>query len=384
MAILLVSSLVLMGAVPFVQSAGAANFEDVQIFATTASPQTYNFQFSAYNLTGYLVSSYQTSYPAAAFELPPGGYMFTVSATHFGSYPEYVCPMESGGSVQPAGATTPPPTNSSDTTNILPYPCGPPSSEYGYDTATITGPQTIDITMQNVTQLPTTKVTVNVTYMNGTAAADASVYASVVGEWYSWWWQSPAVVMGGQTNASGTAELVLPRAPAVVTAWKWIPVYVPKNESTIETTIGGQKVNVTVYWQPTYIGLSGSGLLLPPQTHIGLTLSYQQPNYWVMPAGVASSGAYAGGTPTATVANQPEGTPSLAQVSSSGAQSTSQYYLPSQIPSIEQISNPGLASGQGWGSIEAGVTATALIAATLVVIFVATRHRNHGPPSLAG
>lgn len=383
-ALILSMAFLLAGAAFIAQPVSAESFNNVQVFASSASTQAYNFQFAAYNLTGSLIASYQTPYPAAAFELPTGWYLFTVSATHLGPFMEYPCPIMagsvSGGSVSP-GRTMP--YNGSGTATPMPVACRPPSSEYGYSISNISGSQTVNIGMQNVTALPTTSATVRVSYVNGTAAAGASVYASVVGEWY-FWWQDASITMGAQTDSNGIAHLVLPAAPAVVTAWKWVPIFSGKNGTTIETTVGGQKVNVTVYWQPTYVGLSGSGLLLPPGNIINLTLHYQQPNYWVMPAGVASKGAYVGGAPTATVASQPNGTPSLAPTSS-GAESSSQYYLPSQIPAIELAGGAeSSVSGQaGLFSMET-IAATVVFAAVALLVVLAARHRTNKPSSQAG
>jgi disulfide bond formation protein DsbB len=169
----------------------------------------------------------------------------------------------------------------------------------------------------------------------------------------------------------------------VITAWKWIPILTGSNGSTVQTTIGGQTVNVTVYWQPTYIGLSGSGLLLPPQNSISITLHYQQPDYWVMPGGVMSKNAYSGATSTGTIANQPSGVPSLAPTSS-GTQSSSLYYLPTQIPAIPQMAvNGSTAGSQGnFLGVDFLIVATAaFIAVALAVVFVAVRYHTKRPPT---
>jgi hypothetical protein len=374
----------LLAGTPFVvRPASAESFENIQVFATTPSIQAFSFQFAAYNLTGTLIASTQTSYPAAAFELPAGGYLFTVSATSFSDHIGYACPLAKGGATQGSGAVGAPTpgvnTNESTSSIVLPI-CYPPSSEYGYATATVSGPQTINIQMQNITTFPTTPVTAKVFYVNGTAAVDASVYASIVGEWYSWWGPNSSITMGGQTDASGTVHLVLPAAPAVITAWKWIPIATGSTGSTIQTTVGGQKLNVTIYWQPTYIGLSGSGLLLPPQNNISITLRYQQPDYWVLPTNVDSRSASSGGASSGTVASQPSGVPSLA-TTNSATQGSSQYYLPSQIPPAQQtIESPaGTQSGTSIDTIT--VASAAFIVAALAAVLLATRHRPHRPPS---
>ncbi len=383
-ALVLSMALLLAGSAFAIQPASADSYNNVQVFVTTTTDQAYNFQFAAYNLTGSLIASYQSSYPAAAFELPSGGYLFTISAIHYDTVTSYPCPLEGGGAVKGYGSAGPMmPANDSGQTVIMPV-CYPPSSEYGYSITTIAGAQTINIAMENVTQFPTSDITARVSYVNGTAAADASVYASVVGEWYYWWGQGSSLTLGAQTDSSGIAHLVIPAAPAVVTAWSWVPIFTGKNGSTITTDVGGQNVNVTVYWEPTYVGLSGSGLLLPPATSIDLTLRYQQPDYWVMPMGVTSRGAYAEGTTAATVASQPNGTPSLAS-SSSGTQGSNQYYLPSQIPAIQQA-NPG---GTNTGSSALGAdalmaTTIAFIGAAAAVLFLAARQRVKRSPSSMG
>ncbi len=375
----------LIGGTAFIVSpASAESFNNVQIFVSTSSSYAYSFQFTAYNLSGSLVASYQSYYPAAAFELPSGGYLFTVSATHYGASTEYPCPVAKG--VAPQGGSSPTTAtryNESGSTPAVPM-CWAPVSEYGYATATVSGPQTIDIKTKNVTSLPTAQVEVKVSYVNGTAAADASVYASIVGQWYYWWWQNKAITMGGQTDGNGVVHLVMPMAPAVITAWKWVPVFTDRNGSTIQTTVGGQQVNITVYWEPTYIGLSGSGFLLPPQDSIALTLRYQQPDYWVMPMGVASKGATAGGEPTGTVASQPSGVPSLAASGPEG-QTSSQYYVPTQIPTIQQSAGPSGGSQTGTLSVGVLTAATAaFIAVAIAAVLIAARSRQHRPPSLSG
>jgi hypothetical protein len=383
-ALVLSLALLISGTAFMIQPASADSFNNVQVFATTTSNQAYNFQFAAYNLSGSLIASYQTSYPAAAFELPSGGYLFTVSATHY-EYGKYLCPLMGSGAAKGAPTTGPMmPSNGSGTPAVIPA-CYPPSSEYGYATETISGAQTISIHMQNVSTLPTTAVTVKVSYVNGTAAAGASVYASVVGEWYYWWGEGSSLTMGAQTDSGGVAHLVIPSAPAVVTAWQWVPILTGKNGSTVQVTVGGEKVNVTVYWEPTYVGLSGSGLLLPPQNSISLTLHYQQPDYWVMPMGAASRGAYVGEAAAATVASQPSGTPTLAS-SNSGTQGASQYYLPSKIPAIQQVANPGGASGtlaDSLGTDGLSAAAAAFVVVALAVVLLA-RQRMKRSPALVG
>jgi hypothetical protein len=373
--VLVLSIALLLAGTALAVPSSAESYNNVQVFVSTTSANPYSFQFAAYNLTGSLVASYQASYPAAAFELPSGGYLFTVSATEYNSGVGYACPLE-GSASQGSGVALPAvqPNKSGVTPIVLPL-CYPPSSEYGYAIASVSGSQQISIQTKNITAFPTTAVTVKASYVNGTAVSDASVSASVVGQWYYWWGPNSSIVMSSQTDSNGIAHLIIPSAPSVVTAWKWVPVYLGNNESTIETNIGGQEVNVTTYWQPTYVGLSGSGLLIPPQDGLNLTLRYQQPDYWVMPAGVASKGESVSGAPGATVASQPNGTPSLAS-SSSGAQSSTQYYMPSQIPAIQQAVPATTGSQSGFTNTDSLVAASALFVVVALAVVVVAARRN--------
>jgi hypothetical protein len=369
-AAMLSMALLLAGTAFMVQPASAASFDNIQVFANPISSEAHSFQFTAYNLSGSLVASYQSPYPAAAFELPSGGYLFTVSATDYVSRVGYACPLMQGGAK--LGAVSPPtqPTGSNSKA-IFPW-CYPPSSEYGYTVTSVTGPQTITIDLANASTLPTTPVTVKVTYVNGTAAEGAYVYASVVGEWYYWWWyDSASINMSGQTDANGIAHLVVPVAPTVITAWKWVPVFAGNDGTATKVDVGGQEVNVTAYWEPAYVGLSGSGLLLPPHDSVAITLHYQQPDYWVMPAGVAMEGAALGAAPAAALANQPGGTPALV----SNSQNSSQGYLPAQIPSIQEAAASPSGTQNNILSVQTlGLTAIFIIAAAAAIIVAVKRH----------
>ena len=349
----------------------AASFNDVQIFVSTSANLQYNYFLSAYNLTGNQVATYQSSFPAAAFELPSGTYLFTVSALREG-YPS--CPM----CAQPASGGS-----QSSSTTAMPVYLIRSASEYGYAVETVSGPVTFTIQTQNVTLLPTSSVTVKVTFANGTAAVGASVSASIIGQDYYWWNAGSSVVMSNQTNNLGIAHLVLPQAPAVITAWDWIPVNRTLDNSTVPTKIGGQPINVTLYWQTTYVGLSASAIVIPPDNSVSLILHYQQPENWVMPMGVKTSTASSSGASTGTIASQPTGVPSTVQSAPSQTGSQSQYYLPSAVPSIEAaLGTTGSTTTSSHGIPGGGVTtvaigATAVILATLGVAIVILRARPH-------
>src|SRR3989442_1571537 len=120
--------------------------------------------------------------------------------------------------------------------------------------------------------LPSSNVTITASYLNGTAASGASVSAYIVGEWYWWGNSNNRLVLWGQTDKTGKVDLIVPSVPVEVSAWAWLPVNLPSHQTTVQTTVGGEKVNVTVYWQPTYVGLAGSALIIPPKTGASITL----------------------------------------------------------------------------------------------------------------
>lgn len=350
--------------------ASGAGYNVIQVFAAPSTPLPYSYTFTAYNTTGSMVASYQSSIPAAAFELPSGEYLFTVSAVHWNYSPCYdVCPLQA----------TPAPVAGSSTASpaIL---VRAPSSEYGFALASVTSSQTLNINLVNVTRFPTTTVTVKASYVNGTAAAGASVSASVVGQFYYWWGQDTNLSMWGQTNSDGAAKLVVPRAPVVVTAWKWLPVALPASNKSATANVGGEPISIVVRWRPTYVGLSASGLLIPPDDTLGLTLKYQQPNYWVAPAGVEFAGAQ--GASGAALSNQPTGTPALAAQpsQSSSGQSPQEYYLPPQIP---QIQSGSAAAEAASGYPLSYLALTGVVAALAGVAITAAFLRSRRSPPMA-
>ncbi|MDG6910065.1 MAG: hypothetical protein JRN08_06820 [Nitrososphaerota archaeon] len=241
-------------------SSFAAELNDVQVAIQTAQNLPYQYTLTAYNSSGSQVADFYGSYPEASFGLPSGTYLITASAYYYQSYYCEPCPLGSG-------------VNSSATAIRF----QPPSSEYGYAVVNVTGPAQISIATSNGTELPLVSVPVHVSFFNGTAAAGAYVSAYVVGMGYSY---SPNMVADGQTGADGNLTLAMPEAPIQVNAYLSVPVQPPKNLTTVvQVEVGGQKVNVTVYWQPNYIGLYGQALILPPQRGADVTLKVQQSPY---------------------------------------------------------------------------------------------------------
>jgi len=136
--------------------ASNTSYNNVQVFVTTSSNLNYTYFFTAYNLTGQLVGTTQTPYPAAGFELPAGTYLFTVSAIEQTSYACYVCaqPMTSGVASGGSSSTSAPnPTVIKENGSLLPV-FRQPASEYGFRVEQVSGPDTINIGTQNTTKFP--------------------------------------------------------------------------------------------------------------------------------------------------------------------------------------------------------------------------------------
>ena len=257
--------------------ANTASYNNVQIFIQTASNLPDHFTVSAYNMSGYMVASTQSQYPAAAFELPAGEYIFTATAE---SQDYYVY----GYSTPVVSDLTAVPESGIAKGEPMPY-YKTPVVEYGYSVRQVLGSESFTISTQNVTSFPTTKLTIKVTYANGTAASGASVSASVIGSMYYWGYESDLVTWNS-TDADGIATLIAPQAPVQIDVWSWVPVDLPREQTTVQVDVGGENVNVTVYWEPMYVGLAGSTLIIPPQTSASVTLHVQQSDYWVMPYAV--------------------------------------------------------------------------------------------------
>jgi len=312
-------------------SADVSLFKNVEVSIQTSSNLSDYFTVSAFNMSGYMVASYQSQYPAASFELPNGEYIFTVLASQYyqNYYPQSTI-VESSSTDPSSGVDKTDPT--------MPYKYNEPVVEYGYTVQQISGSKTITISTLNATSLPLTSLTISVVFANGTGAEEASVYASPLGGYY--WGYESNFVMWNTTNSDGIATLIVPNVPVTVNAWLWVPVNLPKNEATVTVEVGGEEVNVTVYWQPTYVGLAGSALIIPPQTTASINLHVQQPDYWVTPltaremqTGVATAPT-AGGEATvsaipASVYQQQQRNPLLQN-----------YQTPTNTPTNSQTTSP--------------------------------------------
>ena len=293
----------------------AASYSNVRITIQTQNNLPYSFTVSAFNMSGYLLASCQTQYAAASFELPDGQYVFTATA--------YYDAYQTSNAIQ--GVYT------------MPY-YATPVTEYGYSNDQISGSTAFTIQTQNVTSFPETTITVEVTYANGTAAEGASVSASILGSWY-YWDYGENLQLWTSTQADGSATLITPQAPVQINAWDWIYVNLPSNMTTVQVTVAGEQVNVTVYWQPTYVGLAGSAFVIPPENNTSITLSVQQPNYWVVPLGVSALPEEGG---TATAASGSGSIPASVYQSQQGNPMLQNYQTPTvpEFPSTAILAIP--------------------------------------------
>lgn len=347
-------------------AAAAPSLDLVQVTLQTAQSLPFQYTFTAYNTSGYQVAWYQSSYPGAAFQLPAGGYLITASAYYYNSTICTYCPLGAGSIAKGTAGVA----------SILPR-YQNPYSEYGFVAATVGGASSLSIRTQNASAIPLTTLTIHVGYANGTAAARASVSGYVVGSYYVY---TPKMVSYGETGKDGNVVLTMPQAPVDVSAYLSTPIVLPKNTTTVTVEVGGQKVNVTVYLQPSYLSLFGESLVLPPRSSAAVVLHYRpynEPIYY-----------YANGTPTVATAGgiAPSGsTVTPTQTTGAGAQSSSQVQAATMIApftiSGEQTTttDPGPA-----GAIDVNLGIAAAGAAIVVAGFAALWLRRSGkkaPPS---
>jgi hypothetical protein len=339
--------------VALVTSAGASpalNSVDVTIQTTQTLP--YQYTLTAYNTSGYQVANFYGNYPEAAFGLPSGTYLITASAYYQQSYVCNLCLPEKGA------------VNGS--TSSMPIRYVPPYSEYGYAVEKLTGPAHITITTSNSTQTSLVKLPIHVQFFNGTSAYGASVSAYVVGANYGYpqnW------VSYGQTGSDGNFTLLMPNAPIQVSAYLSYPIDLPKNISTVTVEIAGQKVNVTVYWQPSTVTLSGQALILPPAMGAEITLQVQQS--YPYPIYYAGQGT----TPPSDVTTVTTTVATTTATPQQGVSSQTNRIAPFS-PSSAQISSPGQQAtsvAPGFSAIEAliiGLGAAAVVGVGAMLVLV--------------
>ncbi len=348
----------------------AASYNQVQLTVQTANSLNATYIGTVYNSSGYTVATSQSRYPILSFDLPSSTYLFAVTALQE-SVSRCYSPYAKAGAVQAGPAIVFPPCFSSN-----------PSIEYGYSYRDVTGSTSLTIQTQPIDKVPTSNVTIRTSYLNGTAASGASVSAYIVGEWYWWGNANEKLVLWGQTDKTGRVDLIVPSVPVEVSAWAWLPVNLPTKETTVQTTIGGEKVNVTVYWQPTYVGLAGSTLIIPPANSASITLHTQQPNYWAMPYGVQTMGTM---TPTSkaggTIASAQGGIPaqeySQYQYGPASQSGLPQQYVPTQI--VPSSQGGVTDTGQSSTILLFSGTTVAAVAVASIGVFFAVRAKRPVP-----
>ena len=338
--------------VPAHAALSSATLDNVQVLVQTTNSNMTSYSLTAYNSSGYEVVSSTSNYPGFGLELPSGTYLITVTASQDGSY--YYPIVYASGVASSSGPSVP--SNASSTNVIVSPPVQMPITEYGYVLQTVNAPVSLNIKTAPFTNIGTTKVHVSVSYVNGTGASGVYLYASVVGgDYYDG--SNAKAVLSNQTNASGSTTLVVPNLPILLNGWISLPVNIPKSVTTVTTTVGGQPVNVTVYWQPNYVELTGSALIIPPSTSAHMTLQVEQQNYVLEPDTIQTGVAV-----------------SNAATASSGASSTPQTSgnstTPTQIPAFgAQAESNTTISSTSSGSLISPLSA-ALIAVIVIILAI--------------
>ena len=346
-----------------VTSGASTALNSVQVNIQTTKDLPYQYTLTAYNASGDQVASFNGNFPEAGFGLPSGTYLITASANYQQYNVCYLCPLEAG-----ANASAPPVSSASSVSSVaIPIRFYPPAYEYGFAVVKVTGPSQITIDTRNSTVFPLVKIPVHVAFVNGTAAAGASVSAYVVGMEYGY---GQNWVSYGQTGSDGNVTLTMPAAPVELDAYLSVPIQFPQGVGTTPINFGGQTVNVTFYWQPAQIELAGHALILPPQSGADITLKVQQfPVPVPIPTPYATTGAVQNGVTTVTVTSTSTESPLQGVASSQPSTiapfspTSSQLSSPAQAASAP-AANPFLVLPLALGA--GAVAAIALIAAMIV------------------
>jgi hypothetical protein len=183
---------------------------------------------------------------------------------------------------------------------------------------------------------------VSVSFKNGTAVSGAYVSANVVGA-DLYWGGSSSLSMQAQTGANGVAQLVVPAVPLTVTASESVEVNLSQSQSTVQVNVGGQPVNVTLYYSPNYVYLSASALLIPPKTSLSMVLTAQTQSP-IIPYAVGSTaaGSSLGASPNSS--QIPQGSQGAAAGAAAGAPSSARSTTTAQLSAIPPIPASDLGS----------------------------------------
>lgn len=265
-----ISAGVLSGVRPsFAQQQTAYN--NLQVYISPQNTNFTSFSVTVYNSTGGVVATSQSSLPALSFELLNGNYLLVATAGSPNYYPV--------------------PIAQNSASSVIVNPIIPVyQQEYGFSQVNLNSSETVTVTTSDLQNIQTSQLTVVAKYENGTVAQGASIYASVLGGG-GYYYPGSSLSMSNTTDSSGQVTLTVPDIPIQLTAWSWVPINLPSNQTTTTVTVGGEPVNVTVMWEPTYLGLAASTVIVPPFHETTLTLKPQQQSFWAYPAGVASTGS---------------------------------------------------------------------------------------------
>jgi len=341
----------------------------------TGGASVSSFDLVAYNASGSPVASYTGQYPRVTFELPGGSYLLVATANGQSTSPTPVC-CGCAVTTSSGGVSSPPAqTSISSASTAIPCCCAYPPGEYGYALVQVSGPTSVNIQTLTPSSIPTSDVSVAVSYENGTAVSGAYVSTTAVGE--NFYWNSNSTTMSAQTGHDGVAHLVVPQIPLTVSASKSVQINLPKEQSTIQVNVGGQLVNVTVFYSPSFVYLSASGLLIPPQASLSLVLAVQSSQVYppgpiyattatATPGVVAGSASSAGSTAPQTQSS------SATTSGSTGTQPATIPPIPSSL--LASMSSSTTSPGaQGSTLTEVGILAVAAGAAALAAAAISKR-----------
>jgi hypothetical protein len=346
----------ILGGRPLASNAqSAASYDNVQITVqTTATNGTFQYEASAYNSSGGLVVSSESQYPAFSFELPSGTYLFAITAQQQGNYPGPIAYNSQNTAASP----------------LIRY--WGNYAEYGYLLQNVQSSGGYTITTNSLENIGLRTLTVTVTYPNGTAADQASVYASLVGAYY--WAGDNNAVMWNQTGSDGVATLTIPNLPVIVTGYASVPVILPQNETTTQVTVAGQTINVTAYWQPMYVEFQGTTLVMPPATTASITMQAYQPEYYPMPYGVNSPPGVAVPQISNSASGVASSQPSIGNSGAAAAASTSQQ-IQNQIPALTLVSTKTVSQAPAGTELLYLGVGVAIVVAALSMAMVVLRKK---------
>ena len=365
----------LVGVSPLPRLLAAAPASGAALNAVQLSIQTANltsvssYDLVAYNSTGAPVASYTGQYQLVTLDLPSGTYLFAATAYGPATVQPPVCCVCAQSGEAAASSTAKAGSGPSAAPDIA-LPCfyGSPPLEYGYSLAQVSGPTSITLDTHPPSDIPATDVSVSVSYENGTAVSGADVSASVVGADLSWGANS-SLSMYAQTAADGVAQLVVPALPLEVSASDSVQVNLTQSQTVVQVDVGGEPVNVTLYYSPNYVYLSASALLLPPQASLSMTLAAQaQPQ--LVPYAVGSAAT------AASPNSQSQQAPQASAGSASSASATANEIA--SIPPIpaSDVGSPAArpSSGpSGISSVEVGTLAVAGALAAVVGLAISRK-----------